>query len=274
MQTPLRRQDTVPVSERTAILPRLLPLYAVIFAGFVGYSLMITVFTPLLLHPGSALLPPRTATGTRSLILGGLLALYPLGQFFSSPMLGSLSDRVGRRPVLLASLSLTTGCYALIVWSLYADWLWLLALACLCAGAAEFKHRVRPGCHCRHDPTGTTGAILRLHLSEREPRLHRGSADRRETRRFVPLPLVRRPTALRPRLPAFRLHDAAVIALRFRDARSRCLVPGSCGATLTREEEEALWQAVFTAAPEQRREFEPSSRRRKRRPASWPSATG
>ena len=110
----------MPVSERTAILPRLLPLYAVIFAGFVGYSLMITVFTPLLLHPGSALLPPRTATGTRSLILGGLLALYPLGQFFSSPMLGSLSDRVGRRPVLLASLSLTTGCYALIVWSLYA----------------------------------------------------------------------------------------------------------------------------------------------------------
>lgn len=127
----------MPVSERTAILPRLLPLYAVIFAGFVGYSLMITVFTPLLLHPGSALLPTRTPTGTRSLILGGLLALYPLGQFFSSPMLGSLSDRVGRRPVLLASLSLTTGCYVLIVWSLYAHWPWLLASACLCAGAAE-----------------------------------------------------------------------------------------------------------------------------------------
>ncbi len=91
------------VSGRIEILPRLLPLYAVIFAGFVGYSLMITVFTPLVLHGTGGLLPPATSAGTRSLILGGLLALYPLGQFFTSPVLGSLSDRHGRRPVLIAS---------------------------------------------------------------------------------------------------------------------------------------------------------------------------
>jgi hypothetical protein len=30
-------------------LKRLLPLYAVVFAGFVGYSLMITVFTPMVM---------------------------------------------------------------------------------------------------------------------------------------------------------------------------------------------------------------------------------
>ena len=53
-----------------------------------------------------------------------------------------------------------------------------------------------------------------------------------------------------------------------------CLVPGSRDATLTRKGEEALWQAVFMAAPERRREFEPSSERRKKRPAPWPSATG
>ena len=52
-----------------------------------------------------------------------------------------------------------------------------------------------------------------------------------------------------------------------------CLVPGSRDATLTREAEEALWQAVFMAQPEQRREFEPSSKRRKRRLAPWPAAT-
>ena len=32
--------------------------------------------------------------------------------------------------------------------------------------------------------------------------------------------------------------------------RTRCLVPGCDGATLTREGEEALWQQFFTAAPE------------------------
>ena len=55
---------------------------------------------------------------------------------------------------------------------------------------------------------------------------------------------------------------------------ARCLVPESRDATLTREAEEALWQSVFTAQPERRREFEPSSKRRKRRAAPWPSATG
>ena len=49
---------------------------------------------------------------------------------------------------------------------------------------------------------------------------------------------------------------------------TRCLVPGSRDATLTREGEEALWQQFFTAQPEQRREFEPSSKRRKKRPAA------
>ncbi len=53
---------------------------------------------------------------------------------------------------------------------------------------------------------------------------------------------------------------------------TRCLVPGSRDATLTREAEEALWQAASTAAPEQRRKFEPSSKRRKRRLAPWPAA--
>ena len=122
---------------RDATLSRLLPLFAVIFAGFVGYSLMITVFTPLLLRPDGGMLPAATPAATRSLILGGLLALYPLGQFVSAPVLGSLSDRLGRRPVLIASLSATTGCYVLVLWSLHAGWLWLLALACLLAGSAE-----------------------------------------------------------------------------------------------------------------------------------------
>ena len=53
----------------------------------------------------------------------------------------------------------------------------------------------------------------------------------------------------------------------------RCSVPEYRDAILTRESEDALWQVVFTAAPAQRREFEPSSKRRKRRPASSPSVT-
>jgi DHA1 family tetracycline resistance protein-like MFS transporter len=114
-----------------------LPLYIVVFIGFVGYSLMITVFTPLLLGDGGGLVTADSSTSTRTLILGGLLALYPLAQFFGAPVLGSLSDRFGRRPVLLASLGAGVCFYALMALALHLHSLALLAVACLLAGLAE-----------------------------------------------------------------------------------------------------------------------------------------
>ena len=47
------------------------------------------------------------------------------------------------------------------------------------------------------------------------------------------------------------------------------LVPACDGASLSRQEEDALWQAFFMAAPERRREFEPSSRRCAMHRISW-----
>lgn len=51
---------------------------------------------------------------------------------------------------------------------------------------------------------------------------------------------------------------------------ARCVVPGSHGASFTREGEEALWAAYSTVAPARRREFEPSSKHRKSRLGPWP----
>lgn len=56
---------------------------------------------------------------------GVLLALYALMQFLCAPVLGALSDRFGRRPVLLASLLGATIDYAImattpVLWILYA----------------------------------------------------------------------------------------------------------------------------------------------------------
>jgi site-specific DNA recombinase len=52
----------------------------------------------------------------------------------------------------------------------------------------------------------------------------------------------------------------------------RCAVPDSDGASsiLSRQEEDVLWQAFFTAAPARRRVFEPSSKHRKRAPGPLP----
>ena len=118
-------------------LGRVLPLYLVVFIGFVGYSLMITVFTPMILADDGGLLPQSSSISERTLVLGALLALYPLAQFVGSPILGALSDRFGRRPVLLTSLATSAACYAAIALALDAQSLPLLMLACLLAGLSE-----------------------------------------------------------------------------------------------------------------------------------------
>jgi hypothetical protein len=59
---------------------RVLPLYLVVFVGFVGYSLMIAMFTPLLLRPDGGMLPHSAGLATRTIVLGVLLAVYPLAQ--------------------------------------------------------------------------------------------------------------------------------------------------------------------------------------------------
>jgi DHA1 family tetracycline resistance protein-like MFS transporter len=118
-------------------LGRVLPLYLVVFIGFVGYSLMITVFTPMILADDGGLLPQSSSISERTLVLGALLALYPLAQFVGSPILGALSDRFGRRPVLLTSLATSAGCYVLIALALDARSLPLLMAACLLAGLSE-----------------------------------------------------------------------------------------------------------------------------------------
>ncbi len=114
---------------------RVLPLYVVVFIGFVGYSLMITIFTPLVLGGGLGM--SGTSTGERTVVLGLLLALYPLAQFLGAPVLGALSDRYGRRPVLLVSLAASTACYGLIAFALHLGSLPLLMVACALAGLSE-----------------------------------------------------------------------------------------------------------------------------------------
>jgi DHA1 family tetracycline resistance protein-like MFS transporter len=122
---------------KPGLLGRVLPLYLVVFIGFVGYSLMITVFTPMILADDGGLLPPSSPISERTLVLGALLALYPLAQFVGSPILGALSDRFGRRPVLLTSLATSAACYAAIALALDAKSLPLLMAACLLAGLSE-----------------------------------------------------------------------------------------------------------------------------------------
>jgi MFS family permease len=124
------------MSGKTPLEP-LMPLYLVIFIGFIGYSMMVTLFVQLLMGPRTGLLPASATEADRTQVLGLLLALYPLGQFFGTPVLSSLSDRFGRKPVLIHSLSVTTLCYVLVATALQIKSLALLAASLVVCGLAE-----------------------------------------------------------------------------------------------------------------------------------------
>ena len=75
-------------------------------------------------------LPPERAAPW----VGGLIAAYAAMQFFAAPILGELSDRFGRRPVILASV-FGLGCdYVLLS---FAPDLWWLFAGRLIAGATS-----------------------------------------------------------------------------------------------------------------------------------------
>lgn len=106
---------------------RALPfLLATMFLDAVGIGLVYPVMPDLVGELGGG------GTGTAALWGGVLVAAYAGMQLLCAPLLGALSDRVGRRPVLLGSLAVMTADYLL---SALAPTIWLLLGLRLLAGA-------------------------------------------------------------------------------------------------------------------------------------------
>lgn len=120
----------------TAELHPLMPLYLVILIAFTGYSMMVTIFVPMLMY-NHAFFGGEASRAAKTTVIGVLLALYPLGQLIGSPVIGALSDRFGRKRVLSVSLFFTTAFYLLIALSLEIHLLWLLMAACFLCGLTE-----------------------------------------------------------------------------------------------------------------------------------------
>jgi MFS family permease len=116
---------------------KLIPIYLVIFVSFFYYSSMLTMFVPLLQGHNGPFYKIVGDGGFGNALSGLFLALYPLGQFIGSPIIGSVSDNYGRKKVIVASLFITTICLLLMAYSVYIASLWVLGLSCFLAGLGE-----------------------------------------------------------------------------------------------------------------------------------------
>lgn len=81
----------------------LLIIFIIIFVNLIGFGIIIPLLPFYADHFG--------ATGFQ---VGLLFASYSLSQLFASPVLGSLSDRFGRRPILLVSLLGTVASFVML----------------------------------------------------------------------------------------------------------------------------------------------------------------
>lgn len=113
-----------------------------------NWTMLVVILTVMIDSMGIGIVIPVTpallmdvlpgATLAEAAIWGGILtSLFSVMQFMFGPFLGTLSDQFGRKPVLMVSLFVMVGYYAVMV---FAHTVWLLLLGRLIGGITAATH--------------------------------------------------------------------------------------------------------------------------------------
>ena len=97
-------------------------LLLTVFIDLIGFGIVIPIL-PLLIKQ----------IGGGTVLVGTIISIFSLFQFLFSPVLGRLSDKYGRKPVLILSSFLNSMSYFLIFFS---QQIWIVVLARILAGIA------------------------------------------------------------------------------------------------------------------------------------------
>lgn len=106
-------------------MKRMITLIMIIqFLIYFGFSMIIPVIPELI-----------NQLGVNTIHMGLLLAVYSLASFLSAPFFGRLSDKIGRRPLLLGGLAAFA--FSFLIFGLFIDNLTILYLSRVIGGAAS-----------------------------------------------------------------------------------------------------------------------------------------
>jgi MFS transporter, DHA1 family, tetracycline resistance protein len=114
------------IEKRGGVSPLLL-IFITVLIDLIGFGMVVPLL-PFYAHD----IAPHYSEQTVNLLIGIIIGAYSFAQFFFTPLLGRLSDRVGRRPVLLFSVICTALAFLCLG---FAKTLWMLLAARLFDGA-------------------------------------------------------------------------------------------------------------------------------------------
>lgn len=122
-----------------AVYPKLqkFTLATTMLISFFGLAIVIPVFAPLLLGEGhTTFFGAHLSLYARALLLGILIAAYPLAGFFGTPLIEGLANRIGRKATFVITLAIATSAYLLCALGIVWDHMLLLLLSRLLGGFA------------------------------------------------------------------------------------------------------------------------------------------